>query len=212
MCWLVLHRRVPHFAPHTLTRWYTTSLSTSARRWEVVRYYLTKADATLRMLYALNIVGRTCELSRLFGLDMWSVLTRGSQYRVESIILRATKPRNYLLFSPSRQDVMQQNAPECLPLVMEPHSNYYTDPVLVLDFQSLYPSIIIAYNYCYSTCLGKLQAGEGPQNVKRFGTSTLSLPRGLLGYLEPFIYGTLSLALLLSTRTHSQRSNTCLRF
>jgi len=192
MCWLILHRRVPHFAPRTLTEWYTLSLATSpaasTRRWKVVHLYLTRADATLRMLHALNIIGRTSELARLFGLDLWSVLSRGSQYRVESMVLRATKPRNYLLFSPSRHDVMCQNAPECVPLVMEPHSNYYTDPVLVLDFQSLYPSVIIAYNYCYSTCLGKLQLGEGPHNVKRFGTTILSLPRGLLGYLEPYIF------------------------
>lgn len=45
---------------------------------------------------------------------------------------------------------------ECLPLVMEPESGFYADPVVVLDFQSLYPSMIIAYNLCFCTCLGKI--------------------------------------------------------
>lgn len=48
-------------------------------------------------------------------------------------------------------------APECLPLIMEPRSEFYTDPLIVLDFQSLYPSMIIAYNYCFSTCLGRIE-------------------------------------------------------
>ncbi|VDN27559.1 unnamed protein product [Gongylonema pulchrum] len=47
-------------------------------------------------------------------------------------------------------------SPETLPLTMEPESGFYRDPVIVLDFQSLYPSIIIAYNYCFTTCLGKV--------------------------------------------------------
>ncbi|KAH7655786.1 DNA-directed DNA polymerase protein [Dioscorea alata] len=47
-------------------------------------------------------------------------------------------------------------AMECLPLVMEPESGFYADPVVVLDFQSLYPSTIIGYNLCFSTCLGKV--------------------------------------------------------
>lgn len=39
---------------------------------------------------------------------------------------------------------------------MEPESGFYADPVIVLDFQSLYPSMIIAYNLCFCTCLGKV--------------------------------------------------------
>lgn len=53
---------------------------------------------------------------------------------------------------------------------MEPESGFYADPVVVLDFQSLYPSMIIAYNFCFSTCLGKIAPSK--QNV--LGVSTFS--------------------------------------
>lgn len=56
---------------------------------------------------------------------------------------------------------------ECLPLVMEPASGFYADPVVVLDFQSLYPSMIIAYNLCYSTCVGKV----APSKADTLGVS-----------------------------------------
>jgi DNA polymerase zeta len=57
------------------------------------------------------------------------------------------------------------NALEGIPLVMEPNSRFYTSPVLVLDFQSLYPSIMIAYNYCYSTCIGKIKGMCGSKKL-----------------------------------------------
>lgn len=59
---------------------------------------------------------------------------------------------------------------ECLPLVMEPESGFYADPVVVLDFQSLYPSMIIAYNLCYSTCLGNI----APSKENVLGVSAYS--------------------------------------
>ena len=64
-----------------------------------------------------------------------SVLSRGSQYRVEAVMLRLTKPMNYVMLSPSREQVASAHALECTPLVMEPKSALYEDPVVVLDFQ-----------------------------------------------------------------------------
>jgi DNA polymerase zeta len=69
---------------------------------------------------------------------------------------------------------------EALPLVMEPESRLYVDPVIVLDFQSLYPSQIIAYNLCYSTCLGRPAHAAASSDPLRLGAQTYGLPKGSL--------------------------------
>jgi DNA polymerase zeta len=195
-------KRVPFYSHKTLTTWFANPASA----WRAIQHAVKRSQLTVAIMDQLEVVPRTSELARVFGIDFFSVLSRGSQYRVESMVLRMTKPRNFILVSPSKQQVANQNAPECVPLVMEPLSHMYTSPVLVFDFQSLYPSIIIAYNYwfawslflffflslsfldclltlfvdSYSTCLGRIQKGT----TKKFGTSTLSLPTGLLSALE----------------------------
>ena len=191
MAYHVLHQRKPFYNHEILTKWLlgvpvassagTTNTYTAATTfWLALHYYTDRSKSNILLLDQLDVIGRTSELARLYGIDFYSVLSRGSQYRVESMTLRLTRPQNFVLLSPSRAQVNGMNAPECLPLVMEPESQFYTNPVLVLDFQSLYPSIIIAYNYCYSTCLGKM--GKDHSN-KKLGCSSLHLPAGLLKIL-----------------------------
>ena len=69
---------------------------------------------------------------------------------------------------------------EAIPLVMEPESRLYVDPVIVLDFQSLYPSQIIAYNLCYSTCLGRPSHAEAGNAPIRLGAQTYGQQRGIM--------------------------------
>lgn len=57
------------------------------------------------MMDQLDLVGRTAELARTYGIDFTSVLTRGSQYRVEALVSRLAHSQNYLLASPSREQV-----------------------------------------------------------------------------------------------------------
>ena len=95
-------------------------------------------------------------MANVYGIDYESVMTRGSQFRVEAIMSRISKSQGYLLLSATQKQVWEQQQLEVIPLVIEPEKQFYTDPVIIVDFQSLYPSLIIAYNLCYSTCLGKI--------------------------------------------------------
>ena len=125
-------------------------------RWRVAEYCISRCALVLHVIDALDLVGRTSAMARLFGIDFFSVLSRGSQYRVEAVMLRAAKPLGFIAPSPSREAVARQAAMESKPLILDPFSGVYAEPIVVLDFQSLYPSIVIAYNMCFSTTLGKI--------------------------------------------------------
>ncbi|KAK4174986.1 putative DNA polymerase zeta catalytic subunit [Triangularia setosa] len=180
--WHLLHRRIPHFSWKDLTEWYKSGRPRGLAK--VLRYHLKRTRMNIEILEANELIPRTSEQARLLGVDFFSVFSRGSQFKVESIMFRIAKPENFLLVSPSRKQVGAQNALECLPLVMEPQSNFYTSPVLVLDFQSLYPSVMIAYNYCYSTFLGRIVNWRG---TNKMGFTEYKRREGLLKLLEPHI-------------------------
>ena len=135
------------------------------RRWDTIAYLLKRISTTLRIFYQQNILGTTSEMSRLIGIDFISVLRRGSQFRVESVMMRITKPRNYILFNPTPYEIKRQRSLEEQALTREPKSGFYKDPLVVLDFQSLYPSLMIAYNLCFSTIVGLLQRYDEKGNM-----------------------------------------------
>ncbi|XP_068432657.1 DNA polymerase zeta catalytic subunit [Clinocottus analis] len=177
----VLHQRFPLYSPRTLSDWFDHN--TDLYRWKMVDHYVSRVRGTMQLLQQRDIIGRTSELARVFGIQFYHVLTRGSQYRVESMMLRLAKPLNYIPVTPSIQQRAQQRAPQCIPLVMEPESRFYSNSVIVLDFQSLYPSIVIAYNYCYSTCLGHVDS-LGTADGFKFGCTSLRVPPDLLYQLR----------------------------
>ncbi|MCJ1473437.1 DNA polymerase zeta [Lambiella insularis] len=178
----ILHRRIPHYAFSDLTTWYNSSAPKDLGK--VIDYFVSRVQLDLEILEQNELIPRTSEQARLLGVDFFSVFSRGSQFKVESLMFRIAKPENFILISPSRKQVGRQNALECLPLVMEPQSAFYNSPLLVLDFQSLYPSVIIAYNYCYSTFLGRVVDWRG-QN--KMGFTDLKREAGLLELLKDHI-------------------------
>ncbi|CAH8642458.1 unnamed protein product [Dicrocoelium dendriticum] len=181
----LLKEPVPAFSWGQLHQWFKASTGTS--RWRTVDYWIYRSQVNLRIVEALDLIGRTSEFARVFGIEFFHVLSRGSQYRVESMLGRTARRANFLLPSPSVVQRAHQRAPEGIPLNLEPDSRLYIDgPVAVLDFQSLYPSIVIAYNYCFSTALGRLSClTTSGGNAFAFGCLTHSIPTDLFHRLGP---------------------------
>lgn len=168
----ILHRRVPLYSHKDLSFWWEHK--SCLYRHKTLDYYLLRVKSIIMLIEQLDLIGRTSELARLFGIQFFEVLSRGSQFRVESMMLRLAKPLNYIPVSPTVSQRAKMRAPEFLPLILEPESKFYADPVIVLDFQSLYPSMIIAYNYCFSTCVGRVEH-LGKNSPFEFGATQLKI-------------------------------------
>lgn len=63
---------------------------------------------------------------------------------------------------------------------IEPQSGFHFDPIVVCDFTALYPSLVIAYNLCYSSCAGTLDYHSTREEMQREGQTT--------GRIGPFQY------------------------
>lgn len=48
-------------------------------RWKMVDCYVSRVRGTMQLLQQQDIIGRTSELARVFGIQFFHVLTRGSQ-------------------------------------------------------------------------------------------------------------------------------------
>lgn len=204
----VLKKRIPYHDDILLTTWYAGSKGVN--RWRVVKYRMMQAAATILLFDALDIIGRAGEAARLSGVEFSQSFPgiRGSQYKVEGVLLRSLQSlvtdeegeeRNYFFFSPSKTDCGNQEALECQAMTLEPQSGFHFDPVVVCDFTALYPSLVIAYNLCYSTIAGKLEYHSTRQEMRRKGCTTEQL--------GPFDYNEVRTAFILSQFMDSLKGN-----
>ena len=177
---VVLGERRPAYTDRVLAQWW----GDHRLRPRVVEHQVGRLQTMAAILSRLDLLSRSSELARLFGIQLSEVFSRGSQFRVESSMLRLAKPSNFVPVSPTRQQLAGQAAPEYLALLLEPESKMYTDPVVVLDFASLYPSIMIAHNYCFTTCLGRLQKLSLGPGAHEFGCTQLRVSTERLKALE----------------------------
>ncbi|CAD0196694.1 unnamed protein product [Chrysodeixis includens] len=119
-------------------------------RRRLAMYCLKDAYLPLKLLNKLMCIINYMEMARVTGVPLLCLLTRGQQIKVVSQLLRKAKEAGYLMpaYHGQGSDEQFEGA-----TVIEPKRGYYADPISTLDFASLYPSIMMAHNLCYTTLI-----------------------------------------------------------
>lgn len=92
------------------------------------------------------------EMARVTGVPFNYLLSRGQSIKVLSQLFRRANEEGYIIpgVKGEGSDEQYEGA-----TVIEPMKGYYDVPIATLDFSSLYPSIMMAHNLCYTTLLNK---------------------------------------------------------
>ncbi|XP_003388637.1 PREDICTED: DNA polymerase delta catalytic subunit-like, partial [Amphimedon queenslandica] len=133
--------------PHNIITDLQNGNEDSRRRLAV--YCMKDAILPLRLLEKLMSLINYIEMARVTGVPLNYLLTRGQQIKVVSQLLRKAKKHDLLMpviKSESQEEYLGGH-------VIEPQRGYYSSPISVLDFSSLYPSIMQAHNLCYTTLI-----------------------------------------------------------
>ncbi|KAL4402294.1 DNA-directed DNA polymerase delta [Malassezia pachydermatis] len=130
-------------------------------------YCLKDAYLPQRLLDKLMCLINYTEMARVTGVPFNYLLSRGQQIKVISQLFRKARDDGYLIpaYKGDGGDEQYEGA-----TVLDPKQGYYDKPIATLDFASLYPSIMMAHNLCYTTLLDKrtidrLQLVEGQDYV-----------------------------------------------
>ena len=126
-------------------------------------YCLQDAWLPLKLLKKLMCLYNYIEMARVTGVPIQYLVTRGQQIKALSQISRKALCEGYLIptFETTKTDEKFSGA-----LVIDPKTGFYKMPIATLDFNSLYPSIMMAHNLCYTTLLhpddiGRYQLEKG---------------------------------------------------
>jgi DNA polymerase delta subunit 1 len=114
-------------------------------------YCLKDALLPQRLMDKLSVMVNYVEMARVTGVPVSFLISRGQQIKVFSMILRKCLKENLLVPTLKKSGVGGDEATYEGATVLDPIKDYYKVPIATLDFASLYPSIMQAYNLCYST-------------------------------------------------------------
>jgi DNA polymerase delta subunit 1 len=113
-------------------------------------YCLKDAYLPLKLMEKLLFMYNYVEMARVTGTPINYLLNRGQMIKVTSQLLRKARQHDFVM--PTQKSQPSEDKYEGA-TVLDPITGYYAKPIATLDFASLYPSIMMAHNLCYTTLL-----------------------------------------------------------
>ncbi|XP_044750416.1 DNA polymerase alpha catalytic subunit [Coccinella septempunctata] len=121
---------------------------------------LTMNDATyiLQMMYNLNTIPLALQITNIAGNIMSRTLCGGRSERNEFLLLHAFNEKDFIVPEKVIKNKGEEKSSNSKRkptyaggLVLDPKVGFYDKLILLMDFNSLYPSIIQEYNICFTT-------------------------------------------------------------
>eukprot|EP00466_Bigelowiella_natans_P004557 jgi/Bigna1/55650/estExt_Genewise1Plus.C_660113 len=135
---------------------------TDVTRRRLAVYCLKDAYLPLLLLEKLMLLVNHIEMARVTGVTLTYLVTRGQQIKVLSQLYRKAKGKGFVVPVRPRHNTDDKFEGAT---VIEPKKAYYRDPIATLDFASLYPSIMMAHNLCYTTYIARHEVKNVPAHM-----------------------------------------------
>lgn len=138
-----------------------TANQTDRGRALMARYCMKDAELPCELFEKLSQRTSLPQFSRVFGVIMQDIVDRGTEHKVMGRLMQwcrnPMKDRaKHRLLVPTLPRGSKGKGTFKGATVFEPKPGWYNDVIVsTLDYASLYPSIIIDYNVCYTTILSK---------------------------------------------------------
>jgi DNA polymerase elongation subunit (family B) len=160
-------------SPEQITsKWYSGD---PAQRAEVASYCVKDCELPYRLMMCQDFLQQYMEMSCVTGVTMNDLSSRGQQVKVFTLLVKECSrkdapfrfiiptvvPDKYVPFNTAKKKVKGKKYTGAV--VIDPEPGVYSDPIITLDFESLYPSIMMAHNLSYEMLLSPTQ--PDPKNL-----------------------------------------------
>ncbi len=156
---------------------------------KLVKYSIKDSRLAMQLVEKLGLMDKYIALSKVSGTLMQDAMNSGEATRIENYLLREFNKAGFVMpCRPSQEEVAKRDSDKKKELkggfVLEPIKELHSN-IIVLDFKSMYPSIIRSFNICPTTIIKNNELKKTIETVDGSRFTPPEIRRGIIpGILE----------------------------